>query len=114
MRALVLLSLCLATGYSAPVYADDPPAEPVTRGIELFNWRDLDGWYTWLRGLRHDDPDRVFTVVDGQLRLAGERSGALTTRRAFRDYHLVAEWRWAGKNPYRFDKLIHLYSLPVR
>ena len=97
MRALVLLPLCLAIGYSAPTYAEDPPAEPVTRGIELFNRRDLDGWYTWLRGLRHDDPDRVFTVVDGQLRLSGERSGALTTRRAFRDYHLVAEWRWAGK-----------------
>ncbi len=62
MSALVLLLLCLAIAYCAT--------------LQVVNGRDLDGWYTWLREMRHDDPDRVFTVVDGQLRISGEHWGA--------------------------------------
>ena len=75
----------------------DPPAEKVTRTIKLFNGRNLDGWYTWLREARYDDPARVFSVVDGQLRISGEQWGGLATRKAYRDYHLIFEWRWGQK-----------------
>ena len=82
---------------ASPQPVVDPPPEKVTRTIKLFNGRDLDGWYTWLREARYDDPAHVFSVVDGQLRISGEQWGGVATRKAYRDYHLIFEWRWGQK-----------------
>jgi neutral ceramidase len=64
--------------------------------IPLFNGRDLDGWYKWLRGTRYEDPKNVFSVKDGAIRISGEDWGGIATRKTYRDYHLVVEWRWGG------------------
>jgi hypothetical protein len=64
--------------------------------ISLFNGRDLDGWYTWLKDDKLKDPNKVFSVVNGMIRISGEEWGALTTRQMYRDYHLVVEWKWGG------------------
>lgn len=64
--------------------------------ISLFNGRDLEGWYTWLKETKLKDPNHVFSVVDGMIRITGEDWGALTTQRMYRDYHLVVEWKWGG------------------
>jgi hypothetical protein len=63
----------------------------------LFNGRDLDGWYAFLRGAGHGDPKGVFTVRGGEIRVSGEEWGGLTTRLPYRDYHLAVEWRWGTK-----------------
>jgi neutral ceramidase len=64
--------------------------------ITLFNGRNLDGWYTFLRENKYADPKGVFTVKDGALRISGEEWGGIATRQMYRDYHLIVEWKWGG------------------
>lgn len=75
--------------------ARSAPIAPSTT-ITLFNGRDLEGWYTWLRTTGRDDPKGVFAVRDGLLRVSGEDWGVLSTRAAYRDYRLIVEWKWGG------------------
>ncbi len=74
------------------------PAVTPKQTVALFNGRDFEGWYTWLQEDKYRDPKHVFTVQDGMLRISGEEWGGLTTQSAYRDYHLIAEWRWGGPN----------------
>jgi hypothetical protein len=91
---------------------------------DLFNGKDLSGWYTWqgipeptsyLEGLTRDaegnylepigknnDPLNVFTVVleDGQpaIRISGENYGILVTEKIFENYHLRLEFKWGDES----------------
>jgi len=65
--------------------------------IELFNGKDLTGLYPWLRDTKYDDPRKVFTVKDGFLKISGEVAGYLATHKAYRDYHLIAEYKWGER-----------------
>lgn len=69
------------------------PAKP----IKLFNGQNLDGWYTWLRESKYEDPKKVFTVANGAIRISGEEWGGIATKEQYRDYHLIVEWKWGGK-----------------
>src|SRR6185369_13981743 len=60
----------LLSGIYAPAIA---PKEKIT----LFNGKDLDGWYTWLRQTRYEDPKKVFSVQDGVLKISGADWGGL-------------------------------------
>ncbi len=64
--------------------------------ITLFNGRDFEGWYTWLKESGRQDPKKVFSVKDGAIRVSGEEWGGLATRQMYRDYHLIVEWKWGG------------------
>ena len=66
--------------------------------IKLFNGENLDGLYTWLGDTRREDPRRVFTVSGGMIRISGDGLGYLSTAKAYRDYRLVAEFRWGRRN----------------
>ncbi len=70
---------------------------PTDGPIKLFNGRDLDGFYTWIRGSQYDDPNRVFTVQDGMIHVSGEGYGGLITKESYRDYHLIVEFKWGEK-----------------
>jgi hypothetical protein len=72
------------------------PLSPA-RKIALFNGRDLNGWYTWVREDGLKDPSGVFTVANGMIRISGEKWGGIATEQPYRDYHLVVEWRWGSK-----------------
>jgi len=76
--------------------ADPEPAVAPTKKIALFNGRNLDGWYTWLREDKYEDPKKVFSVVNAAIRISGEEWGGLATKQMYRDYHLVVEWKWGG------------------
>lgn len=78
------------------VRAEEPitPREDV---LVLFNGRDLDNFYTFLQDTKYEDPRQVFTVHDGLLHISGDGFGYLATRRAYRDYRLVAEFRWGER-----------------
>lgn len=69
------------------------PSKPT----RLFNGKNLDGWYTWLKENKQQDPKRVFTVDNGAIRITGEEWGGVATKESYRDYHLIVEWRWTGK-----------------
>jgi hypothetical protein len=95
----------------APARAETPPA--VTRTIKLFNGKDLTGFYTWLGspgkgqkpyGKNHD-PEKVFTVHDGMIHISGKVFGGLITEKEYKNYHLVAEFKWGEETwPPRKDR----------
>jgi hypothetical protein len=73
--------------------------------VKLFNGRDLTGFYVSMKENKLTDPKGVFTVKNGAIHVSGEEWGGLTTVDEWTNYHLVAEWKWGGKNwPPRVDK----------
>lgn len=72
----------------------DNPAITPTKPLRLFNGRDLTNFYHYTRESKLADPNRVFTVSDGILRISGQEWGGITTHAAYRDYRLIVEWRW--------------------
>lgn len=79
----------------------------------LFNGKDLSGWETYVsfqpetnaynlvsrhkpRGV-NNDPKKVFSVVDGLLRVSGEEWGGLTTLEEFENFHLQFDVKWGEK-----------------
>ena len=65
--------------------------------IPLFNGKNLDGWYTFLKDRGRDkDPKQVFTVDDGLIHISGEEFGCITTDREYENYTLVVEYRWGA------------------
>ncbi len=80
-------------------------ARPAEGWTELFNGRDLSGWYTFLQkhGKNHD-PDGVITIEDGAIHLfkhAAEGNtvvmGYIATEQEYGDYHLLFQYRWGKK-----------------
>jgi hypothetical protein len=65
--------------------------------IELFNGRDLSPFYTWLKDTKYEDLRHVFKVEDGMVHISGDGLGCIATREAYRDYHLVAEFKWGSR-----------------
>lgn len=74
--------------------------EPIVPGevIRLFNGKDLTGWYSWLKGSGREDPKKAFSVQDGVIHVSGEGAGYLATEKAYKDYHLIVEYRWGKKD----------------
>ncbi|WP_051670858.1 family 16 glycoside hydrolase [Bryobacter aggregatus] len=65
--------------------------------IQLFNGRDLTNFYTYTRESKHEDPNHVFVVANGELHISGQEWGGIVSKEAYRDYRLVVEWRWGDK-----------------
>lgn len=84
----------------APVVPDFAKKLPEFKSgdpLFAFNGKDLDGWYTYLNGPKYEDPNKVFSVQHGMLRISGQGYGGITTKQTFKDYHLVTEWKWGEK-----------------
>ena len=65
--------------------------------IKLFNGKNLDGWYTFIKDKgKNFDPNKVFTVQDGMIRISGEEFGCITTNDEFENYKLTVEFKWGG------------------
>src|SRR4051794_34602401 len=74
--------------------------------IHLFNGKDLTNFYTWLIAPetggrspygKNNDPEKVFTVRDGMIRISGQVYGGLITEREYGNYHLTTEFRWGDE-----------------
>jgi hypothetical protein len=66
--------------------------------VKLFNGRNFDGWYTFLKDRgRNNDPKKVFTVQDGVIRISGEEWGCITTKKEYENYKLTVEFKWGGQ-----------------
>src|ERR1051325_11654036 len=67
-----------------------------SRVVHLLNHRDLSAFYSFLKGFGVDkDPDHVFTLTNGMLRISGQHYGYLATKETnFANYKLVAEFKW--------------------
>lgn len=88
-------SLILVAGFA--LWAQDSPAIKPTRTVKLFNGRNLDGWYTWTKDHKYEDPNKVFTVENGTIRISGQDWGGIATKQSYANYHLIVEWKWGGK-----------------
>jgi len=77
-----------------PGFARERPAVKSGEPVLEFNGKDLTGFYAFTKGHRYEDPNQVFTVRDGLLRVSGEEFGGVATCGNFGDYHLVTEWKW--------------------
>ncbi len=89
-----LLALTIPTltdGLATVRAAEAPP--PGT--IKLFNGKNLDNFYVFLKGRgRDNDPQKVFTVNDGLIRVSGAEFGCITTNEEFANYRLIVEYKW--------------------
>ena len=92
--AIMIAGLCAVPAARGD---DAAPISPQKTPIRLFNGKNLDGLYTWLNDSRYDDPRKVFTVEDGMIHILGDGMGYIATKRAYKDYHLVVEYRWGGR-----------------
>src|SRR3954468_11638674 len=78
----------------APDFAKERPQVRSGEPVLKFNGKDLNGFYTYTKKHGYEDPEHVFTVRDGMIRVSGEDWGGFATGGNFRDYHLVVEWKW--------------------
>jgi hypothetical protein len=75
------------------------------RTIKLFNGKNLNRWMYKLfdEEMKLDEDAKmedVWSVQDGILVCKGKPMGYLATKKKFKDFELVVEWRWApGKDP---------------
>ena len=109
LSPILLLAACLAQvrAGEGPATASERPAMEVKSGTPVFqfNGKDLTGFYAYTKDHGYYDPNRMATVDGGLLRISGREYGGVSTCGNFGDYHLVTEWRWAGKTwPPRVDK----------
>jgi hypothetical protein len=81
------------------------PVEGAPGATDLFNGRDLTGFYTWLRDTRHEDPRAVFSVTNGMIRISGDGLGYLATRESFENYRLIVEFKWGTINTHWNDRI---------
>ncbi len=66
--------------------------------VQLFNGKNLDGWYTFLKGKgKNVDPNKVFTVKNGNIVISGEEFGCITTDEEFENYKLTVEFKWGNR-----------------
>lgn len=95
---VILLSAILFAetvyGYS-PSSPANGSAEKSKKEVRLFNGRNLEGWYTFIRDRgRNSDPKGVFTVQKRMIRISGEEYGCITTNEEFENYTLTVEFKW--------------------
>lgn len=98
LRRLIIASLlaALPAAMAGRAFAKAiVPSEPIV----LFNGKDLANFYTWLVDFKHEDPHRVFTVVDQidgapAIRSSGQHYGGIITKESYANYRLVVEFRW--------------------
>lgn len=115
-RPVSTLLVLFALAWLAPARADDPPAGVPSFAHDLptvkdgppifrFNGKDLSGFYTYTRDSKYEDPNHVFSVVDGMIRISGQEFGGVATGGNFSNYRLVTEWKWGQKTwPPRVDR----------
>ena len=65
-----------------------------SQNTELFNGTDLTGWECFVDPSSGVAASEVYSVVDGNIRIAGQPFGYLRTSEKYGDMKLHAEWRW--------------------
>ncbi|MGN0851987.1 MAG: family 16 glycoside hydrolase [Kiritimatiellia bacterium] len=103
MKNVVFLGFCFVCGVAGAAGAAPaglPPSVAPDGDVALFNGRDLAGWHVFLKGrARGEDPQGVFSVSNGILRISGAEYGGICTDAHYRDYKLTVEYRFTGVTP---------------
>ncbi len=89
-----------APAAAKPVLPPEPPQEAVARVINLLEHvrEGKMDYHINPKADIHGDPKEVYKLQpDGTLRVSGEGYGSMVTKGAFKDYHLVCEFKWGEK-----------------
>ena len=63
--------------------------------FELFNGKNLNGWYAYEPASgKHSNAPEVFKVDQQMIRLYGAKAGYLMSEQSFHDFQLTVEYRW--------------------
>jgi putative heme-binding domain-containing protein len=95
--AAVLAASLLTAQTPPPPSPPEPVPQVVTSKVDLIQTFRDGGMSIYLNPKADviDDPKEVFSLTpDGQLRVSGKAYGGLTTKAAYKDYHLVCEYKW--------------------
>lgn len=77
-------------GFSGPVEQNSGKSS-----VKLFNGLNLDGWYTFIKDRgKNTDPNKVFTVNKGMIRISGEEFGCITSNEEFENYNITVFYKW--------------------
>jgi hypothetical protein len=79
------------------------PAGAQSKGVALFNGKDLSGWNHFLVDPKVPATD-VWSVQDGVLVCKGDPLGYLHTNAEYTSFRLIVEWRWAPGAAARLGK----------
>jgi hypothetical protein len=99
LPALILILTISAFTETGFIRIPDPllPSgkEKTQTKLQLFNGKNLDGWYTYIKGKgKNIDPGKVFTVHNRLIHISGEEFGCITTNAEFENYKLTVEFKW--------------------
>ena len=84
LSRITLLALLLA-----------PNVGSAQRTIQLFNHKDLNGWYAFEpESGKHLNASELFKVEDHMIRLYGDKIGYLMSNESFSNFRLTVEFRW--------------------
>jgi hypothetical protein len=97
-----LLLMLAAAGFLTATDNSDGQRAGADGTIKLFNGKDLTNFYTFLGASgkgqkpygKNNDPEKVFTVKDGMIRVSGTVFGCFTTEKEYENYHLIVEFKW--------------------
>lgn len=103
------MALLIVRGFAliSPVGA----ADAAQAGQNLFNGKSLEGWRYYLADHTVGLED-VWSVRDGVLVCKGEPMGYLYTKKAYRNFKLRLEWRWAGEKGGNSGVLMRIQGAP--
>lgn len=91
MLMVLAVSVIMETGLTG--FTGSPA--PGKSTLKLFNGKNLDGWYTFIKDKgKNNDPNKVFTVQNEMIRISGEEFGCITTNDEFENYKLTVEFKW--------------------
>lgn len=63
--------------------------------IELFNQKNLEGWYAYEPNTgKHENASELFEVDKNMIRFFGKEAGYLMSERSFHNFKLKVEFRW--------------------
>jgi len=63
--------------------------------IQLFNQKDLQGWYAYEEEAgKHVNASELFSVDSDMIRLYGKKAGYLMSEQSFENFKLTVEYRW--------------------
>jgi hypothetical protein len=97
MRIVISTLVLILAGHALAAAQSAEAIAPTDSAIKLFDGKSLDGFYTFLKDTKYEDPRQVFRVTDGMLHVTGDGLGSIITKDEYRDYHLVLEFKWGPR-----------------
>ncbi len=97
--ALVTGIAMMGTAFSVSLAEDSKRESAIKpkKKIELFDGKSFEKFYSYMKDTQYEDPRKIFQVTDGMLHISGDGFGSLVSKKEYRDYHCVLEYKWGPR-----------------